>query len=366
MYVLIVAALVVATTAENLLFVPRSSTSVVCPDKKHACPTGNTCCMLANQSYGCCPLPNATCCIDRKYCCPAGSKCLAGKPGSCVRGSQVFPSLRKTRAKVIMKKTKKTSITDNISAKSDANRIVKNMDWLKKGPSVSSVMCPDGQSECMDGQTCCPIDGGKYGCCPITDAVCCTDGKHCCPEGTTCDVSSGKCNRGDLTVVDWVEKVPAIITDVICPDGQSKCQTSQTCCKLAAGDYGCCPMPKAVCCMDNLHCCPTNTTCNLKKSSCDTQLHSQPMVSKVPAVKLPTVICPDGKSECPDSHGCCIKTNSTGYSCCPYKNGVCCTNSNFCCPKTYVCDEEPGICRIPYTYGFVNMSKKNIKVKPFY
>jgi hypothetical protein len=55
--------------------------------------------------------------------------------------------------------------------------------------------------------------------------------------GTTCDVSSGKCNRGDLAVVNWIEKVPAIITDVICPDGQSKCQTGQTCCKLATGDY---------------------------------------------------------------------------------------------------------------------------------
>jgi hypothetical protein len=78
----------------------------------------------------------------------------------------------------------------------------------------------------------------------VLQAVCCTDGKHCCPEGTTCDVSSGKCNRGDLAVVDWVEKVPAIITDVVCPDGQSKCQTGQTCCKLATGDYGCCPIPK--------------------------------------------------------------------------------------------------------------------------
>jgi hypothetical protein len=48
----------------------------------------------------------------------------------------------------------------------------------------------------------------------------------------------------DLTVVDWIEKVPAIITDVICPDGQSKCQTGQTCCKMATGDYGCCPIPK--------------------------------------------------------------------------------------------------------------------------
>ena len=78
----------------------------------------------------------------------------------------------------------------------------------------------------------------------VLQAVCCTDGKHCCPGGTTCDVSSGKCNRGDLTVVDWIEKVPAIITDVICPDGQSKCQTGQTCCKMATGDYGCCPIPK--------------------------------------------------------------------------------------------------------------------------
>ena len=272
----------------------------------------------------------AVCCTDGKHCCPEGTTCDVSS-GKCNRGDLTV------------------------------------VDWVEKVPAIiTDVICPDGQSKCQTGQTCCKLATGDYGCCPIPKAVCCTDGKHCCPEGTTCDLSSGKCNRGDLAVVDWVEKVPAIITDVICPDGQSKCQTSQTCCKLAAGDYGCCPMPKAVCCMDNLHCCPTNTTCNLKKSSCDTQLHSQPMVSKVPAVKLPTVICPDGKSECPDSHGCCIKTNSTGYSCCPYKNGVCCTNSNFCCPKTYVCDEEPGICRIPYTYGFVNMSKKNIKVKPLY
>ena len=75
-------------------------------------------------------------------------------------------------------------------------------------------------------------------------AVCCTDGKHCCPEGTTCDVSQGKCNRGDLTVLDWYEKVPAIVKNVVCPDGQSECKTGQTCCKLSTGNYGCCPIPK--------------------------------------------------------------------------------------------------------------------------
>jgi hypothetical protein len=42
----------------------------------------------------------------------------------------------------------------------------------------------------------------------------------------------------------WIEKVPAIITDVIYTNGQSKCETGQTCCKLGTGDYGCCPMPK--------------------------------------------------------------------------------------------------------------------------
>jgi hypothetical protein len=31
---------------------------------------------------------------------------------------------------------------------------------------------------------------------------------------------------------------------VMCPDGQSECKTGQTCCKLASGNYGCCPIPK--------------------------------------------------------------------------------------------------------------------------
>ena len=31
-----------------------------------------------------------------------------------------------------------------------------------------------------------------------------------------------------------------------CPDGQSECKTGQTCCKLASGQYGCCPIPKVL------------------------------------------------------------------------------------------------------------------------
>lgn len=44
------------------------------------------------------------------------------------------------------------------------------------------VVCPDG-SECLDYETCCMMDTGHYGCCPLPKAVCCSDEEHCCPEG---------------------------------------------------------------------------------------------------------------------------------------------------------------------------------------
>ena len=51
---------------------------------------------------------------------------------------------------------------------------------------LQSVVCPDGQSECPDGNTCCKTSSGEYGCCPLPKAVCCSDGVHCCPNGYTC------------------------------------------------------------------------------------------------------------------------------------------------------------------------------------
>ena len=55
---------------------------------------------------------------------------------------------------------------------------------------LQSVVCPDGQSECPSGNTCCKLSSGNYGCCPLPKAVCCSDGVHCCPNGYTC--SDGK------------------------------------------------------------------------------------------------------------------------------------------------------------------------------
>jgi hypothetical protein len=60
-------------------------------------------------------------------------------------------------------------------------------------PTFSSVVCPDGESECPDNNTCCLMGNHKYGCCPLPNAVCCSDHSHCCPYGFKCNVASGSC-----------------------------------------------------------------------------------------------------------------------------------------------------------------------------
>ena len=51
---------------------------------------------------------------------------------------------------------------------------------------TNDVKCPDGESVCPSGNTCCKLTSGGYGCCPLPKAVCCKDGAHCCPNGFTC------------------------------------------------------------------------------------------------------------------------------------------------------------------------------------
>ena len=72
--------------------------------------------------------------------------------------------------------------------------------------------------------------------------MCCSDHLHCCPNGYTCDVSAGTCTR-ESDVMTWFEKTEARVKNVVCPDGQSECPDGNTCCKLASGQYGCCPIP---------------------------------------------------------------------------------------------------------------------------
>ena len=80
--------------------------------------------------------------------------------------------------------------------------------------------------------------------------MCCTDHLHCCPHGTTCDLEQEGCISGKKNIA-WSTKLPAgtmpprlsNIDVVKCSDG-SECPDGATCCKMASGQFGCCPMPQ--------------------------------------------------------------------------------------------------------------------------
>merc|ERR1712183_889602 len=71
-------------------------------------------------------------------------------------------------------------------------------------------------------------------------------------------------------------------TFIMCPDNVSECPDSHTCCRLATGEQGCCPLPRAVCCTDNIHCCPSSYTCS--GGFCNRGLEVVPMVRKYKAL----------------------------------------------------------------------------------
>ncbi|KAM7436775.1 hypothetical protein ABFA07_013503 [Porites harrisoni] len=295
---------------------------VVCPDGTSECPDGTTCCKLSSGQWGCCPLPQAVCCSDGEHCCPNGYTCDVAE-GTCTKGD-------------------KTAIP--MSTKIQA---------LKRVIKANNVICPDGQSECPDGNTCCKLSSGQWGCCPLPEAVCCSDGEHCCPNGYTCDVAEGTCTKGDKTAIPMSKKIPALkrivkTNSVVCPDGQSECPDGNTCCKLSSGQWGCCPLPKAVCCSDGVHCCPNGYTCDVEAGSCTKgDKTTIPFSTKIQAlkrvIKANSVVCPDGESECPDGNTCC-KLSSGQWGCCPLPQAVCCSDGEHCCPNGYTCDVAEGTC----------------------
>ena len=66
----------------------------------------------------------------------------------------------------------------------------------------SGTVCPDKEYSCSDGQTCCKLKAGGFGCCGMANAVCCKDGQHCCPHGTKCDLDMGTCVRSQGVSLD--------------------------------------------------------------------------------------------------------------------------------------------------------------------
>ena len=294
--------------------------NVPCPDGSE-CPKNNTCCLAqSGKYYGCCPLPNAVCCSDGKHCCPNDYYCNEAD-GTCTDSLSVIPMIMKVSAV----------------------------------DSVSNVYCPDGSSECPDDNTCCLTQLGKYGCCPLANAVCCSDGKHCCPQGKACDDEHGKCMNKE-TVLPIVEKAFSsnrVVENVICPNNKNECPNDNTCCLTTSGEYGCCDEPDAVCCSDGKHCCPKGHTCDLQDGICKIEGSMVPLLESVGTLKavkgaavrmtspisvtnsVCAVLCPDHKIAC--SNKCCYSNSHKVYMCCEFSNGVCCQDADYCCPNGYTC-----------------------------
>nr|XP_056720684.1 progranulin [Euleptes europaea] len=295
-----------------------SAGSVVPCDPITSCPDGQTCCRLPTGAWGCCPLPQAVCCPDHLHCCPAGFRCVPG--GTCANDGESIP-------------------------------------WLKKRPAIvrdasssGDVRCDD-QVSCSDGQTCCQLSSGVWGCCPFPQAVCCSDHIHCCPAGFRCGPEFGTCMHNGESI-PWLEKSPAIVRDttssgdVRCDD-QVSCSDGQTCCWLSLGVWGCCPFPQAVCCLDHLHCCPTGFRCIPEFSTCSKDGENIPWLEKRPAIVRDTslsgdVRCDDTMS-CTDGQTCC-RTKEGGWACCPLPQAICCEDHRHCCPSGYTCNLEAQTC----------------------
>ncbi|XP_063074190.1 granulin b [Engraulis encrasicolus] len=321
-------------------------------DETSSCPEDYTCCKTSTGGWGCCPLAEAVCCEDHMHCCPKDTVCnLAASTCDSSTGSAV-PMVKKVPA-LTQPSLKRTN--------SDGRSAVP----LERQVPSRELMC-DADTSCPAHNTCCFMHTlGKWGCCPLHQAVCCSSGDHCCPAGLTCDAKRASCSVGRHEI-PWYRKQDArvwvsqsapvvesratdedeVIMDVKCDD-KSTCAAGSTCCKLPTGDWGCCPLVKAVCCSDHEHCCPQGYTCKLESGTCvkpSGQLAPLPLspLSKPPEQPHHDVQC-DQVTRCETDQTCC-RTSETSWACCPYKAAVCCADMRNCCPMGYTCDAQAKAC----------------------
>ncbi|XP_056100164.1 granulin a isoform X2 [Rhinichthys klamathensis goyatoka] len=313
----------------------RSTENVNC-DSSHICPESNTCCKDVDGDWACCPLPEAVCCRDRFHCCPHGTTCdivtlTCNSNTTSVPMSDIIPDSDKEEQR------------QHEEVKEEVGKYIR-------------VPC-DAQTSCPEHTTCCLIvKTNKWGCCPLPNAVCCTDGEHCCPAHYRCDVSRVSCIKGDV-VIPWYNKIAA--QSSLSPnsdlgtnkcDEQSSCSADSTCCHLTTGEWGCCPLPEAVCCQDQEHCCPKGYKCDLRKRSCikTTWL----FVERVPlaqiGVQKPQPSVSEKDIQCGGGYSCqygqtCCPTSQTSWGCCLYSMAECCDDMKHCCPAGYKCGAG-GIC----------------------
>uniref|UniRef100_A0A3B4TWP4 Granulin b n=1 Tax=Seriola dumerili TaxID=41447 RepID=A0A3B4TWP4_SERDU len=302
--------------------------SVTCPGGKTSCPDGTSCCLSPSGDYNCCFYPDAVCCKDHIHCCPSNTTCDL-ELEICRSGQIHVPLMKKI-----------PSLPNDSLYGSTA-------------PTVGSVLCPDGKSNCPNGTSCCLSPSGDYNCCFYPDAVCCSDHIHCCPSNTTCDLELEICRSGQIHV-PLMKKIPSLPNDIDCPDKKSACPDETTCCQMANSSYGCCPMPYAVCCSDHIHCCPEGTECDLIHSTCVSTRGDVTMASKIPAAVTEVVAAQSkvGAVPCNDSVACadgstCCKSLEGEWVCCPLPKAVCCEDHLHCCPHGTVCNLAASTCDDP-------------------
>ncbi|XP_025717515.2 progranulin isoform X3 [Callorhinus ursinus] len=277
--------------------------AIQCPDSQFECPNSSTCCTMLDGSWGCCPMPQASCCEDKVHCCPHGTSCDLAH-ARCLTATGTHPLAKKVPA---------------------------------RRSNGAAVLCPDGRSQCPDGSTCCELPSGKYGCCPMPNAICCWDHLYCCPQDTVCDLVQSKCLSQE-NATDLLTKLPAHTVQEVKCDMEVSCPDGYTCCRLQSGAWGCCPFAQAVCCEDRQHCCPAGYTCNVKARTCEKEANSAHLATSLargPRVGVGNVECGAGHF-CHDNQTCC-RNSQGGWACCPYTQGVCCADRRHCCPAGFRC-----------------------------
>ncbi|NXN96026.1 GRN protein, partial [Rhinopomastus cyanomelas] len=186
---------------------PATPRQVLCPSNHSACPDGSTCCQMASAQYGCCPLQNAICCSDGHHCCPQGTICDL-KHSSC---SAAWPPLTLVQAQTVPLSPAQDILCKDGLRCPDGNTCCPSglgvwgccpleeavccsdllhccprgttcdpeggsclqedggrVPWVQKTPGLRrarDVRC-DEVTSCPDGNTCCRLSSGAWGCCP--------------------------------------------------------------------------------------------------------------------------------------------------------------------------------------------------------
>ncbi|XP_034414303.1 granulin b isoform X1 [Cyclopterus lumpus] len=355
------------TTLEEV----QSKVAVVTCNGTAVCADGNTCCKLPNGGWACCSLPKAVCCEDHLHCCPHGtvcnleaSTCDDHSAGTATPWRAKIPASPAPAAdgkcdELTSCPGKSTCCKTQVPARLRLQKVPARLRLqkvparlrLQKVPALPTRNMCDAQTSCPRDTTCCFMGAARrWGCCPLPQAVCCEDGLHCCPGGHACEPHRSACSKGPLVVVPWFSKLsalsePGAVTDVKCDD-KSSCASGTTCCKLKTGEWGCCPLVKAVCCADREHCCPQGYTCNMETGTCEkTNRAGLPL----PQVK---VVRPDagdvpcdaaGEFRCSERDTCC-RVSASEWACCPSPRAVCCPGSRHCCPAGHSCDPAAAGC----------------------